>query len=91
MLTPRGMRSSAPYAAAECERQAAEQRRHRGHDDGPETQQACLEDGLFRRFAFFAFGLKGEVDHHDGILLHDADEQNDADQRDDAEFNPGTA
>ena len=33
-----------------------------------------------------AFGLEGEVDHHDGVFLHDADQQDDADQRDDAEF-----
>ena len=32
-----------------------------------------------------ALGLEREVDHHDGVLLHDADEQDDADQRDDAE------
>jgi hypothetical protein len=29
--------------------------------------------------------VAGEVDHHDRILLHDADEQDDADQRHDAE------
>ena len=37
----------------------------------------------------FALGLQGEVDHHDGVLLHDADEQDDADQRDDAEVGSG--
>ena len=30
--------------------------------------------------------LDGEVDQDDGVLLHDADEQNDADERDDAEL-----
>jgi len=29
--------------------------------------------------------LERKVDHHDGVLLHDADEQDDADQGDDAE------
>ena len=31
-----------------------------------------------------ALGLEREVDHHDRVLLHDADQQHDADQRDDA-------
>ena len=36
--------------------------------------------------AFLALGFEREVDHHDGVLLHDADQQDDADQRDDAEI-----
>ena len=36
-----------------------------------------------------ALGLEREVDHHDRVLLHDADEQDDADQRDDAELGAG--
>ena len=31
------------------------------------------------------FHLDGEVDHHDGVLFHDADQQNDADERDDGQ------
>ena len=27
-----------------------------------------------------AFGVEREVDHHDGVLLHDADQQDDADE-----------
>ena len=38
--------------------------------------------------AFLAFGLEREIDHHDGVLLDDADQQHDADQRDDAEIRP---
>ena len=38
------------------------------------------------RLAAVALGFQREVDHHDGVLLHDADEQNDADQRDDVEI-----
>ena len=68
---------------------AAEHRGHRGHHDGAEAQQARLIDGLDRRQALLALGLQGKVDHHDGILLHDADEQDDADQRDDAQFGSG--
>jgi len=36
-----------------------------------------------------AFGLEGKVDHHDGILLHNTDEQNDADQGNHAEIDAG--
>ena len=30
--------------------------------------------------------VEGEVDHHDRVLLHDADQQHDADDRDDREL-----
>ena len=53
---------------------------------GPEAQQAGLVDGFARRLALLALGFQREVDHHDGVLLHDADEQDDADQGDDAEI-----
>ncbi len=36
-----------------------------------------------------ALGLEGEVDHHDGVLLHDADEQDDADEGDDGQLGAG--
>ena len=36
--------------------------------------------------AFLALGFEREVDHHDGVLFDDADQQHDADQRDDAEI-----
>ncbi len=65
------------------------QSRHRGHHDGPEAQQARLIDGFNRRQPLIALGLQGKVDHHDCILLHDADEQDDADQGDDAQFGSG--
>ena len=38
------------------------------------------------RFAFIALGIEGKVDHHDGVLLHNADQQDDADERNDAEL-----
>ena len=76
-------------AHADGERQAAEHRREGRHHDGPEAQQACLVDGLDGRKAFIALGLEGEIDHHDGVLLHNADEQKDADQRHDAEIGAG--
>src|SRR6059036_1170311 len=72
-------------AGAEGEGKAAEEGGHGGHHDGPEAEQASLEDGLMRRQALGALGIQGEVDHHDGILLDDANEQDDADEGDDAE------
>ena len=75
-----------PGAGAQRQRDAAEQRRHGGHHDRPEAQQAGLVDGLFGRLAFLALRLQREIDHHDGVLLHDADQQNDADQRDHVEI-----
>src|SRR5207253_8886086 len=61
--------------------QSAQQRRHRGHHDGPETQQARLIYRFFRRFMLDSFGLQRKIDHHDGILLHDSNQKDDADQR----------
>ena len=46
-------------------------------------------DGFDRRQALVALGLQGEIDHHDGILFHNANEQNDADESDDAEVGSG--
>src|SRR6266566_1152351 len=67
-------------AGAQSKRQAAEQRGHGGHHDGPEAQQAGFVDGVDRRLAFLALGLEGEVNHHDGVFLDDADEQDDANE-----------
>ena len=35
----------------------------------------------------FALGHQGEVNHHDRVLLHNADQQDDADDRDHVEVN----
>ena len=43
--------------------------------------QTAFENGVFRRFAFVALRGQREIDHHDGVLLDDADQQNDADER----------
>ena len=72
-------------ALAQHQRQRAEDRRHGGHHDRPEAQQARLVDGVARRQAFDALGFQREVDHHDGVLLDDADQQDDADDGDDVE------
>ena len=49
---------------------------------GTEAEQGSLMDGLHRRFAFVTLGIQGEVDHHDCVLLYDAEKQNDADDAD---------
>src|ERR1700722_18314530 len=72
-------------AGAEGQRESAEEGGHGGHEDGAEAQHAGLEDGVFGAFAAFALGLQGKIDHHDGVFLDDADQQNDADDGDDVE------
>jgi hypothetical protein len=39
-------------------------------------------------FSFLALGVQSEVDHHDRVLLHDADQENDPDEGDDREIRP---
>jgi hypothetical protein len=39
-------------------------------------------DRLARALALDPFGVEGEIDHHDRVLLHDADQQDDADDAD---------
>ena len=86
MVMPSGRRSSDPMPVPSASGNAAEQRRHGRHHDRPEAQQAGLIDGFLGDLPSFALGFEREVDHHDRVLLHDADEQDDADQRDDAEI-----
>jgi hypothetical protein len=68
---------------AKPERQPAEDRGEGGHHDGPEAEQPRLADRVQR---LVALRFQREVDHHDRVLLHNADEQNDSDQRDHAEL-----
>ncbi len=51
--------------------------------------QARLADGVEWALPLLALRLEGEADHHDGVLLDDADEQDDADQGDDRELGIG--
>src|SRR6185437_1873252 len=64
-------------ANSRTERQwdAAEQRSHRGHHNGTETQQAGLIDGIGGVLAMLALGFQREINHHDAVFLHDADKQ----------------
>src|SRR5579859_544951 len=72
-------------AGAESQGESAEKRGHGGHQDGTETQHAGFEDGVFGGFAAFALRLQRKVNHHNGIFLYDADEENDSDDGDDIE------
>ena len=74
------------HAGAEHERQRGKQRRHRRHENRAEAEEARLEDRFARRLSFIALCIEGEVDHHDRVLLHDADEHEDADKTIDVEF-----
>ena len=60
----------------------AEDRREGRHHDRAEAQQRGLADRGLRRQADPA-ALEREVDHHDRVLLHDADQHDDADHGDD--------
>ena len=85
---PQGPAQFRTHAGAQRQGHAAQQRRHGGHHDGPEAQQAGLIDGVHRRHTFLALRLQGKIDHHDAVLLHNADEQDQANQRNHAEINP---
>jgi hypothetical protein len=69
-------------------RHAAEQGGHRRHHDRAEPQQRRLADRGLGLQMLVALGRDREVDHHDAVLLDDADQQHDADQRDQAEVEP---
>ncbi len=75
-----------PRARTESDRQRSHQRRHRRHHDRPESDARRLEDRVARALSFLPLRLDREVDHHDRVLLHDADEHDDADERVHAEI-----
>jgi hypothetical protein len=85
--TPSGWAQFASFANAEAERQSSEQRRCRCHHDRAEARHRRVKDRVAAVHAFLTFGLQREVDHHDGVLLDDANQQNDTDERDDCEGN----
>ena len=73
-------------AVAERDRHRAEQRRHRRHHDRAEADDAAFVDRLGRRLAVLALGVEREVDLHDRVLLHDADQHDEADERVDVQL-----
>src|SRR3954470_4148080 len=73
---------------AERDRKSADERRERGHHDRAEANDARLVDRLGRRLSLISLRLDCEVDHHDGVLLHDADQHDHADEAVDVEIEP---
>src|SRR2546428_12675289 len=67
-------------SGTERERYTGKERRHRGHHDRPETEQARLIDRIGGRLTFVALRIQREIDHHNAVLLHDSDQQDDSDQ-----------
>ena len=47
-----------------------------------------MEDRVCGTFALFALRGECEVNHHNGVLFHDSDQQQNADQRHDAQVRP---
>ena len=72
---------------ADGERKGAEERGHGGHENGAEAKQTGFVNGFDGRQVFLGLGLHGEVDHEDGVLFDDADEQNDTDESDQGQLN----
>ena len=72
-------------AASKREWDSAKQSRHGRHHDGTKAEQACLIDGVRGVQPPMALCVQRKVDHHNAILLHDADQQNKADDRDHAQ------
>ena len=85
MAMPSGRRSSEPAPWPSASGSRAEHRAHRRHHDRTKPQQTSLVDRLERALALVALGLERKIDHHDRVLLDDADQQNDADERDQAQ------
>src|SRR5262249_19707809 len=72
-------------AVAERDRQRPEDRRECRHHDRPEAQHGGFADRRFRAHADSP-AFDREVDHHDRILLDDANQHHDADHGDDGEI-----
>ena len=68
-------------ADADGERHGAEHGGEGGHHDGAKADRAGPANRLLGTGILVALSVQGEVDHEDGILLHDAHQQDDADKR----------
>src|SRR4029077_32027 len=71
------------------ERQRAEHRGHRCHHDRTEPNETRLINRFFRTESFVSLSVEREIDHHDRVLFHDADEQNNSDDRDEIQLVAG--
>ena len=73
-------------AVADGDRNGAQHGRHRGHHDRAEADQAALEDRLHGRLAFLPLRAEREIDLHDRVLLHDADQHDQPHERVDVQL-----
>src|SRR5665213_1296394 len=73
-------------AGTEGQRQAAQQRRHGGHHNRTKTKQTGLINRVHGVLPFIALRLQRKIDHHDAVLLDDADEKNNANERNHAQI-----
>src|SRR6476661_10102881 len=71
------------------ERQGTEHRGHRCHHDRPEPNETRLVDRFFGTESFVSLSVEREIDHHDRVLFHDADEQDNSDDRDEIQLIAG--
>ena len=73
-------------AGGNDQRDRAKQCRHGGHQDRPEAFETGFVDRALRQQAAPPLALQSEVDHHDAVLLDDADQEDDADEGDHCQF-----
>ena len=79
MVIPRGWRNSEPVPVPKASGTAPKSAASVVIMIGTEAQHASLEDRVLGAFAMLPLGDQGKVNHHDGVLLHQANEQYDAD------------
>jgi len=82
IVMPRGRRRSDPVPVPGASGKAPRSAAIGGHQDRTKAQHACFDDGVVGVLTFVPLGGQSEVDHNDGVLFHDADQQNDADDHD---------
>ncbi len=88
MLTPSGRRSSLPVPPSSASGSPPSSAAKLVIMIGlKRSRQAFLIDSRGRE-PLLALGHQREVDHHDRVLLHDADQEDDPDQRHDVELHP---
>src|SRR5215469_10942173 len=86
MVMPRGRRNSEPTPLPIASGKAPSSAAMVVIMMGAETQQASFVDSIEGRLDFFALGFERKINHHDGVFLDDADQQNQANEGDDTEL-----
>jgi hypothetical protein len=63
------------------DRECADECRHSGHHDWPESKQAGVEDRVGRGRSLAPALFDRDIDHHDPVLLDESHEHDHADER----------